>query len=198
MNVSGINIDVGNTKAHTSSTWSIPNISVTPIPPNPTNTQMDVSEGPESTPKISSKANPQSKNSTFMWEMKSGLMAGDEKDHWKEKTLPFLVFLASKLRGNQWLEDLFHKPSQTNEPPIPGPSPSSEPHEDVQTREPESEVALTQSMEEHFACPTPPHSVIIIDDTPVGSPSPFSFPSCPLSIHSHPRDPNRLLPSFSC
>ncbi|MBW0545116.1 hypothetical protein O181_084831 [Austropuccinia psidii MF-1] len=61
MNVSGLNIDVGNPKAQTSSTWPIPNISVTPIPPNPTNTQMDVSEGPESTPQISSKANPQSK-----------------------------------------------------------------------------------------------------------------------------------------
>ncbi|MBW0506475.1 hypothetical protein O181_046190 [Austropuccinia psidii MF-1] len=61
MNVSGLNIDVGNPKAQTSSTWSIPNISVTPIPPNPTNTQMHVSEGPGSTPEISSKANPQSK-----------------------------------------------------------------------------------------------------------------------------------------
>ncbi|MBW0512216.1 hypothetical protein O181_051931 [Austropuccinia psidii MF-1] len=61
MNVSGLNIDVGNTIAQTSSTWSIPNISITPIPPNPTNTQMDMSEGPERTPQISSKANPQSK-----------------------------------------------------------------------------------------------------------------------------------------
>ncbi|MBW0532795.1 hypothetical protein O181_072510 [Austropuccinia psidii MF-1] len=61
MNLSGLNLDVGNPKAQTSSTWSIPNISVTPIPPNPTNTQMHVSEGPESAPEISSKANPQSK-----------------------------------------------------------------------------------------------------------------------------------------
>ncbi|MBW0575975.1 hypothetical protein O181_115690 [Austropuccinia psidii MF-1] len=61
MNVSGLNIDVGNPNVQTSSTWSIPNIYLTPIPPNPTNTQMDVSEGPESTPQISSKANPQSK-----------------------------------------------------------------------------------------------------------------------------------------
>ncbi|MBW0551316.1 hypothetical protein O181_091031 [Austropuccinia psidii MF-1] len=61
MNVSGLKIDVGNVTSQTSSTWSIPNISVTPIPPNPTNTQMHVSEGPESTPQISSKANPQSK-----------------------------------------------------------------------------------------------------------------------------------------
>ncbi|MBW0496633.1 hypothetical protein O181_036348 [Austropuccinia psidii MF-1] len=62
MNVSGLNIDVGNATSQTSSTCSIPNISVTPIPPNPTNTQMHVSEGPGSTPEISSKANPQSKN----------------------------------------------------------------------------------------------------------------------------------------
>ncbi|MBW0579758.1 hypothetical protein O181_119473 [Austropuccinia psidii MF-1] len=51
MNVSGLNIDVGNPKAPTSSTWLIPNISITPIPPNPTNTQMHVSQGPEGTPK---------------------------------------------------------------------------------------------------------------------------------------------------
>ncbi|MBW0529454.1 hypothetical protein O181_069169 [Austropuccinia psidii MF-1] len=61
MNVSGLNIDVGNAMAPTSSTWSIPNISVTPIPLNLTHTQMHVSEGPGSTPEISSKANPQSK-----------------------------------------------------------------------------------------------------------------------------------------
>ncbi|MBW0594132.1 hypothetical protein O181_133847 [Austropuccinia psidii MF-1] len=60
MNVSGLNIDVGNPKAPTSSTWAIPNISVTPIPPNPTNTQMHVSEGPEGTPQISSNTNTQS------------------------------------------------------------------------------------------------------------------------------------------
>ncbi|MBW0514865.1 hypothetical protein O181_054580 [Austropuccinia psidii MF-1] len=61
MNVSGLNIDVGNRTTQTSSTWSIPNISVTTIPPNPTNTQMHVFEGPGRTPEISSKANPQLK-----------------------------------------------------------------------------------------------------------------------------------------
>ncbi|MBW0521935.1 hypothetical protein O181_061650 [Austropuccinia psidii MF-1] len=61
MNVSGLNIDVGNPKAPTSSAWSIPNNSVTPIPLNLTNTQMHVSEWPEGTPKISSNANHQSK-----------------------------------------------------------------------------------------------------------------------------------------
>ncbi|MBW0532888.1 hypothetical protein O181_072603 [Austropuccinia psidii MF-1] len=87
------------------------------------------------------------------------------------ETLPFLVCFASKLRGNQWWEDLFHgkqpkfhlistfdsseltlppflQPSQTNAPPIPGLSPSSESHEDNLTHEPEPEVAPTQSMEE--------------------------------------------------
>ncbi|MBW0531758.1 hypothetical protein O181_071473 [Austropuccinia psidii MF-1] len=61
MNVSGLNIDVGKVTSQTSSTWSIPNISVTPITQNLTNTQMHVSEGPGSTPEISSKANLQSK-----------------------------------------------------------------------------------------------------------------------------------------
>ncbi|MBW0488937.1 hypothetical protein O181_028652 [Austropuccinia psidii MF-1] len=59
MNISGLNVDVGNPTALTSSTWSIPNISVTSIPPNPTNTHIHVFEQPGSTPKISSKPNPQ-------------------------------------------------------------------------------------------------------------------------------------------
>ncbi|MBW0493241.1 hypothetical protein O181_032956 [Austropuccinia psidii MF-1] len=61
MNVSGLNIDVGNPDAPTSSTLSIPNISVTPIPPNLTNTQMHVSAGLEGTPQIALNTNPQSK-----------------------------------------------------------------------------------------------------------------------------------------
>ncbi|MBW0545688.1 hypothetical protein O181_085403 [Austropuccinia psidii MF-1] len=61
MNISGLNIDVGNATSQTSSTWLIPNISVTPIPPNPTNTQMHVSEVPYITPEISLTANSQSK-----------------------------------------------------------------------------------------------------------------------------------------
>ncbi|MBW0478035.1 hypothetical protein O181_017750 [Austropuccinia psidii MF-1] len=52
---------MGNATSQTSSTWSIPNISVTLIPPNPTNTQMHVYEGSGSTPEISSKANNQFK-----------------------------------------------------------------------------------------------------------------------------------------
>ncbi|MBW0571383.1 hypothetical protein O181_111098, partial [Austropuccinia psidii MF-1] len=46
--------------------------------------------------------------------------------------------------GTQWSEELFR------EPPIPGPSPSSQPPEDDTTREPEPEVAPTQSTEEPF------------------------------------------------
>ncbi|MBW0512855.1 hypothetical protein O181_052570 [Austropuccinia psidii MF-1] len=80
--------------------------------------------------------------------------------------------------GTQWSKDLFHKPSQHNEPPIPGPSPSSEPPEDIATCEPEPEVAPTQSMKEPFACPATPRSIIIIDDTPV-SPAPTPPPSSP-------------------
>ncbi|MBW0471849.1 hypothetical protein O181_011564 [Austropuccinia psidii MF-1] len=60
MNVSGLNIDVGNATSQTSSTWSIPNISVTPIPPNTTNTRTHVWKGKGSTIEISSKANPKS------------------------------------------------------------------------------------------------------------------------------------------
>ncbi|MBW0487094.1 hypothetical protein O181_026809 [Austropuccinia psidii MF-1] len=74
--------------------------------------------------------------------------------------------------GTPWLEDLFHEPSQHNQPPIPGPSQPSKPHEDTFTREPEPEVAPMQSMEEPFACPATPALVILIDDTPVGSPPP--------------------------
>ncbi|MBW0560282.1 hypothetical protein O181_099997 [Austropuccinia psidii MF-1] len=44
----------------------------------------------------------------------------------------------------------FLEPSQTKEPPIPGLSPSSQPPEDDMTREPEPEVAPTQSTEEPF------------------------------------------------
>ncbi|MBW0483973.1 hypothetical protein O181_023688 [Austropuccinia psidii MF-1] len=81
--------------------------------------------------------------------------------------------------GTQWSEDLFHskqpnfplmstfdsseltlppfvEPSQPDEPPIPGPSPSSKHHEDVMTCELEPEVAPTQSMEEPFDPPLVP------------------------------------------
>ncbi|MBW0555431.1 hypothetical protein O181_095146 [Austropuccinia psidii MF-1] len=92
------------------------------------------------------------------------------------KTLPFLVCLASKPRGNPPQAQVApDEPSQTKEPPIPAPSPSSEPPEDVPTCEPEPEVALMQSTEEPFACLTTPRSIIIINDTPLGA-KPLSFP----------------------
>ncbi|MBW0482517.1 hypothetical protein O181_022232 [Austropuccinia psidii MF-1] len=84
--------------------------------------------------------------------------------------------------GTQWLEDLSHEPSQTKEPPIPGPSPSSKPPEDIPTCEPELEVAPMQSKEEPFGkqllhfltlprfSSTIPSSVIVVDNTPVGAP----------------------------
>ncbi|MBW0554184.1 hypothetical protein O181_093899 [Austropuccinia psidii MF-1] len=55
--------------------------------------------------------------------------------------------------GTQWFEDSFCEPSGPNEPPFPGLSPSSEPHEDVPACEPEPEVALIKSMEEPFEIP---------------------------------------------
>ncbi|MBW0571519.1 hypothetical protein O181_111234 [Austropuccinia psidii MF-1] len=52
--------------------------------------------------------------------------------------------------GTRWSEELFREPSRTKEPPIPAPSPSSKPPEDIPTCEPEPEVALMQYMEETF------------------------------------------------
>ncbi|MBW0534380.1 hypothetical protein O181_074095 [Austropuccinia psidii MF-1] len=60
------------------------------------------------------------------------------------KTHPFNVCLASKTRGNPLLAQVApDEPSQHDEPPIPGESPSSEPPEDIATHEPEPEVAPT-------------------------------------------------------
>ncbi|MBW0475075.1 hypothetical protein O181_014790 [Austropuccinia psidii MF-1] len=72
----------------------------------------------------------------------------------------------------------FVEPSQTNEPPIPGPSPSAKPHEDTLTSH-----------------PTPPHSVIIINNTPIGSPpSPcVPSPSTPTLVPS-PENPTASSP----
>ncbi|MBW0467153.1 hypothetical protein O181_006868 [Austropuccinia psidii MF-1] len=50
INVSGLNIDVGTVALQTSTSLTIPNIYFTPVPPYPTNMQMNVSEGPGSTP----------------------------------------------------------------------------------------------------------------------------------------------------
>ncbi|MBW0482182.1 hypothetical protein O181_021897 [Austropuccinia psidii MF-1] len=80
--------------------------------------------------------------------------------------------------GIQWSEDLSRKPSQQDEPPISGPSPSSKPPEDIPTREQEPEVVPMQSTEEPFAHPATPCSVIFIDNTPIQTPpSPTPPPS---------------------
>ncbi|MBW0483099.1 hypothetical protein O181_022814 [Austropuccinia psidii MF-1] len=101
------------------------------------------------------------------------------------------------------------EPSQYDEPPIPGPSKASEPHEDPLTHEPEPEVAPTKSMEEPFgksnftfftllnfsspllwpspACPATPASVIIINNTPVRYPPPSTpTPEIPLISPKNP------------
>ncbi|MBW0564294.1 hypothetical protein O181_104009 [Austropuccinia psidii MF-1] len=79
---------------------------------------------------------------------------------------------ASKLCSNPLQAKVAtNEPSRHNEPPIPGLSKASDSqlpsHENNLTREPEPEVASTQSLEEAFACPTPPHSFIIIDNMPI-------------------------------
>ncbi|MBW0522446.1 hypothetical protein O181_062161 [Austropuccinia psidii MF-1] len=98
-----------------------------------------------------------------------------------------------------------------DEPPIPGPSPSSKPHEDVPNCEPEPEVASTQSMEEPFGksqislmfpstISSLSHSVITIDNTPVGSPPPHSAcPTPPPSPFVPPRSPppHPLIPTMT-
>ncbi|MBW0559547.1 hypothetical protein O181_099262 [Austropuccinia psidii MF-1] len=91
--------------------------------------------------------------------------------------------------GTQWSEELFHEPTQTKEPPIPGLSPSCQPPEDNTACEPEPEVAPTQSMEEPFARPATPCSIIIIEDTPVGSPPSHPFPPTPLQSWFPPSAP---------
>ncbi|MBW0521847.1 hypothetical protein O181_061562 [Austropuccinia psidii MF-1] len=60
MNLSGRKIDLGNVTAQTSTTWSIPNLCITEDSPNPTNMQMQLSEGPGSTLEILSKDNTKS------------------------------------------------------------------------------------------------------------------------------------------
>ncbi|MBW0566042.1 hypothetical protein O181_105757 [Austropuccinia psidii MF-1] len=53
------------------------------------------------------------------------------------------VHLISTFDSSELTLPPFVEPSQTNEPPIPGSSPSSKPHEDLLTRDPEPEVAMT-------------------------------------------------------
>ncbi|MBW0574649.1 hypothetical protein O181_114364 [Austropuccinia psidii MF-1] len=118
---------------------------------------------------------------------------------------------ANPAATHSWPKDLSHEPSQHNEPPIPGLSPSTKPPEDLATCRPEPEAAPTQSMEEPFGksqlhfltlpnfslpllCPSParpttPRSIIIINDTPVKSP-PLPLPST--SLTPPPSTPTRV------
>ncbi|MBW0520860.1 hypothetical protein O181_060575 [Austropuccinia psidii MF-1] len=118
----------------------------------------------------------------------------------------FLICLARKLCGTQWSEDLwrstqqaipfltltfdsseltlppFIEPSQYNEPPIPGTSPSSKPPEDVSACEPEPEVAPKQSSEEPFA---PPSTFLPWRSLPLPPRTQPPPPPAPSSPHSH-------------
>ncbi|MBW0561503.1 hypothetical protein O181_101218 [Austropuccinia psidii MF-1] len=71
-----------------------------------------------------------------------------------DKTHPLHLCLASKPRGNplqaRVAPDGWGTYPTHDEPPIPGPSPSSKPPEDVPTCESEPDVALTHSTEEPF------------------------------------------------
>ncbi|MBW0522805.1 hypothetical protein O181_062520 [Austropuccinia psidii MF-1] len=107
------------------------------------------------------------------------------------KQLPFL-FLILTFASSELTLPLFVEPSQHNEPPIPGPSQSSKPHEDALTCRPEPEVAVMQSMEEPFACPATPTSIIIINDMPFGAPTP---PPSPPTLEIPPSAPRTPAPS---
>ncbi|MBW0500682.1 hypothetical protein O181_040397 [Austropuccinia psidii MF-1] len=82
----------------------------------------------------------------------SGIQWWEDSFGSKQKAIPFLIltFNSSELTLPPFVE-----PSQYNEPPIPGPSPSSKPHEDVSASHPAT-----------------PHLVIFIDNMPIGSPPP--------------------------
>ncbi|MBW0521548.1 hypothetical protein O181_061263 [Austropuccinia psidii MF-1] len=100
------------------------------------------------------------------------------------KTHPFHICLMSKPRSNPLQAQVEpDEPSQHNEPPIPGPSPSSEPPDGVPTHEPEPEVAPMQSTEEPFG-PLVPPSPISFPLCDPENPTSF-FPLVPSSPHSH-------------
>ncbi|MBW0511020.1 hypothetical protein O181_050735 [Austropuccinia psidii MF-1] len=102
------------------------------------------------------------RSKVIIWPMKDGDEQNQPNPPQQDSPVPSLPHKQTPRQptpgpsGTQWLEDLFREPSQTDEPPIPGLSPSSKLHENVLT-----------------SCPTPPHSVITIDDIPVGSPPPL-------------------------
>ncbi|MBW0584461.1 hypothetical protein O181_124176 [Austropuccinia psidii MF-1] len=71
----------------------------------------------------------------------SGTQWSEDLSRGRQPTFPFLILTDSSS---------FCRTPKHNEPPIPGPGPSSKPSEDVLTPEPEPEVAPRQSMEEPF------------------------------------------------
>ncbi|MBW0478985.1 hypothetical protein O181_018700 [Austropuccinia psidii MF-1] len=111
------------------------------------------------------------------------------------KPLPLLICLASKLCINPLQARVEPNGWRTYsaDPPIAGPSQFSKSqvpsHEDTSACEPEPEVPPTQSTEDPFSCTSTPRSVIIINNTPVASPTPTPFPApetpTASSPHSH-------------
>ncbi|MBW0472850.1 hypothetical protein O181_012565 [Austropuccinia psidii MF-1] len=112
------------------------------------------------------------------WQPNPGLSGTQQLEDLFRSEKPKIPLLISTFDSSELTLTPFVEPSQPDEPRIPGPSQPSEPHEDALTCEPEPEVAPTQSMEEPFVCPATPAFVIIIDNTPVGSPP---VPSSPQS-----------------
>ncbi|MBW0501945.1 hypothetical protein O181_041660 [Austropuccinia psidii MF-1] len=132
----------------------------------------------------------------------------------KQKAIPFLIlsFDSSELALPPFVE-----PSQYNEPPIPGSSPSLNPHEDLSACEPEPEVALKHSLEEPFVIiynmpfgsPPPPPPCLILNpsppvpssSTPTTDPSPETLPLPPRTQPPSPLIPTmglgRNLPTYN-
>ncbi|MBW0510940.1 hypothetical protein O181_050655 [Austropuccinia psidii MF-1] len=79
--------------------------------------------------------------------------------------------LISTLDSSELTVPPFVEPSQKDEPPIPDPTPSSKPLEDVLT-----------------SCPTSPHSVITITNMPAGSQLPPNAPKSPTASSHHSHD----------
>ncbi|MBW0555519.1 hypothetical protein O181_095234 [Austropuccinia psidii MF-1] len=103
----------------------------------------------------------------------------------RDKTLLFLVCLASKLLCNRPLAQVAPSGWRTySAPPIPGLSPSSEPHEDVPTYFPHLSFSNVQLVPLH---PTPSSPLTIRPSDPHMFPLPPSAPedSTASSPHSH-------------
>ncbi|MBW0486672.1 hypothetical protein O181_026387 [Austropuccinia psidii MF-1] len=126
----------------------------------------------------------------------------------RNKTLPFLVCLTSKLHGRPLQAQVApDEPSQHNEPLIPGPSQASDSqlssHENDLNCEPEPDVAPMQSLEEPFAHPTTPRSFIIIDNMPIRTPLPHlpvssEIPTAPSPlVPRSPHSNNKALQEFT-